>query len=44
MKFFDRMREEVKSHTAMGLAFYMVVFCPLLILAWTLIGLLEGKC
>ncbi len=25
MKFFDRMREEVKSHTAMGLAFYMAV-------------------
>ena len=44
VKFSDRVREEVNNHTSMGFAFYMVVFCPLLILFWGLIGVLEGRC
>jgi hypothetical protein len=44
MKFLDRMREEVRNHTAMGFAFWVVVFCPVMILVWGILGVLEGKC
>jgi hypothetical protein len=44
MKFFDRMREEVRNHTAMGFVFWVVVLCPTMVIVWALIGWLEGKC